>query len=299
MEIKNNSADRNNFTIIPNFVFTIGLSPYALSLYAYIKQTTGESGRCYKSTSTIADDLKMSAGMVTKAKQELKSNGLVEIELVKQSHGGKDYHSITILDVWQRNAVTIAERKKERSQGEQANSPSEIASSPYEFANSPSEPIKNPDNKNQEIKNNLGAASAQTPKKQSRTKKPVEPKSEIPPAVLAYREIRRTFPRKELFQSIDSTVGRDPQSLELWKQVLIGWAGQGWNPQNVNGALEFFKRGEIPQARGQNVIPFRKNGEGKSAQLKRVLFGGDDGEQGVGFENHGDVIDGIPIRAAN
>lgn len=145
MEIRDQSGDRDNFTMVPNFIFRLGLSPYAVTLYGYIKQAAGETGRCFKSTTTIASELSMSAGSVSAAKIELEKNGLIQIDNIRRAQGGKPYHSIAILDVWQRNAEFIATHKRERSLGEQANSSDEIATSQGEIIKNPS--INNPESK--------------------------------------------------------------------------------------------------------------------------------------------------------
>ncbi len=142
MEIRDDSGDHDNFTMIPNFVFRLGMSPYSVSLYGYIKQAAGETGRCFKSTATIAKELSMSAGTVSAAKAELEKNALIRINNIKRAQGGKAYHSIAILNVWQRNAEFINGHKKDRSPAEQSNSSDEIASSPSEIIKNPT--IENP-----------------------------------------------------------------------------------------------------------------------------------------------------------
>jgi hypothetical protein len=41
-------------------------------------------------------------------------------------------------------------------------------------------------------------------------------------------------------------------SLQRWAAVIQGWLGCGWSAGNVNGMLDYFKRNEIPGARGGN-----------------------------------------------
>jgi hypothetical protein len=41
-------------------------------------------------------------------------------------------------------------------------------------------------------------------------------------------------------------VGDEPKALALWERVVAGYVLKGWNPRNVAGMLEFFKRGEVP-----------------------------------------------------
>jgi len=71
---------------------------------------------------------------------------------------------------------------------------------------------------------------------------------EVPPAVKVFREVRRSYPPRETYALIHETVGEQPDALELWRQVLIGYSAMGWNPRNILGALDFFKRGEVPSA---------------------------------------------------
>ena len=78
---------------------------------------------------------------------------------------------------------------------------------------------------------------------------------EIPPAVQVYREVRRRFPAQELWDSIAKEVGAEEPSLVLWRKVLQTWVARGYNPMNVEGPLEWFKKREIPQ-----------NGSGKPAE---------------------------------
>ncbi len=86
-------------------------------------------------------------------------------------------------------------------------------------------------------------------------KKPLKTKQPIPPAITVFREVRRSFPPKETWETIANTVGEESDKLELWRNVLIGYALMGWNPRNVAGALEYFLKGEVPSP--------RDNGNGK------------------------------------
>jgi len=83
-------------------------------------------------------------------------------------------------------------------------------------------------------------------------------KREIAPAVQVYREVRRRFPAQELWDSIAKEVGADEPSLAFWRKVLKIWVARGYNPMNVEGPLEWFKKREIPQ-----------NGSGKPAEHTR------------------------------
>ncbi len=67
-----------------------------------------------------------------------------------------------------------------------------------------------------------------------------------PPAVRVFREVRRKYPVGELWTEIDQTVGSSPDDLEFWNQVLVRWAGCGYNPMAVDGPLDYFRRRELP-----------------------------------------------------
>ena len=94
------------------------------------------------------------------------------------------------------------------------------------------------------------AASAQ--------RKTPKPKREIPPSVQVYREVRRRFPAQELWGNIATIVGTDEPALAFWRKVLRAWVARGYNPMNVEGPLEWFKKREIPP-----------NGSGKPAEHTR------------------------------
>ena len=72
-------------------------------------------------------------------------------------------------------------------------------------------------------------------------------KREVPIAVQVYRDVRRRFPAQELWDGIAKEVGTDEPSLAFWREVLQAWVARGYNPMNVKGPLDWFKKREIPQ----------------------------------------------------
>lgn len=90
-------------TEIPNLLDDSDLSVYAFRLYVHLKRVAGDSGRCYQSTATMAKACKMSAGMVSKAKNELVSKDLIVLTIKKGEHGEFDSHLIEIKDIWAEN----------------------------------------------------------------------------------------------------------------------------------------------------------------------------------------------------
>jgi hypothetical protein len=103
---------------IPNRVVDIkGLNPLALALYVHIKRIAGDNGACYMSSEHLANNTGMSEGSISNFKKELVDAGLITIALKDSDHGGKPFHYITIVDVW--------DLDKPISPGELATSPGE------------------------------------------------------------------------------------------------------------------------------------------------------------------------------
>ena len=45
---------------------------------------------------------------------------------------------------------------------------------------------------------------------------------------------------------IDDTVGDKSEDLLFWGKVILSYIAAGWNPNNINGMLDFYRRREIP-----------------------------------------------------
>ena len=138
-KIKDDGDSHKYFSQIPHLIDDAEMSVYAFRLYVHIKRVVGKNGKCWQSTRTLSEKCKMSIGKISQAKDELKSLGLVEIELVKDKKG--EHHEITIVDVWLENMMRY-------SPGEQACSCSEQPCSCDERTRSPGEPKNNPPKNN-------------------------------------------------------------------------------------------------------------------------------------------------------
>lgn len=103
---------RDYFCMIPHLVNEVGLSVQAFRLYSWIKRRTGEYGKCFESSRKIAEACKMSTGSVTKAKRELKENGLIKIRKYDRGHGEFLGDEIRIVDIWDLNAKYYKEKYK-------------------------------------------------------------------------------------------------------------------------------------------------------------------------------------------
>jgi hypothetical protein len=75
---------------------------------------------------------------------------------------------------------------------------------------------------------------------------PPTPPSEYPSAQV-FREITHRWPAKSLQPELHAAIGSEPEAVELWRKVVRAWIGLGWNPMNLDGMLECFKRGEVPR----------------------------------------------------
>jgi len=142
--VSDNGDLRKYYAAIPNIVFTLGLHPYELTLYVYLKKVAGEDQVCWQSTATIAKACSMSAGMVSKLKAalarervELGGKALITITTEMQN-GGNANHGITITDIWPENMAELERVRRVKA----TRSQSEVAPSPYERARSPHEPAR-------------------------------------------------------------------------------------------------------------------------------------------------------------
>ena len=139
-QVRDEGDSRKYYTTIPNIIDDMDLSVYAYRLYGHLKRVAGDVGQCWQSTETLAKACGMGWATVSRAKKELVDHKLIIIEQVKNPLGGKDFHNITITDVWENNTIKYAP-----STQEVATSHQEIATSHQEIKNNP---IKNKPNNN-------------------------------------------------------------------------------------------------------------------------------------------------------
>lgn len=92
---------RAYYTMIPNMVDDLELSPYAFRLYAHLRRVAGENGSSWQSTRTLAKKCKMSTGKVSDSKKELQHARLIMITKCRCDRG--EYDDITIVDIWKEN----------------------------------------------------------------------------------------------------------------------------------------------------------------------------------------------------
>ena len=248
-------------TEIPNIIFRLGLTPYELTLYAHLKQTAGDGGQCWKSTSTLAKETGMSTGTISKAKDglvasrpELFGKSLIAVREEAGTRGGRPRHYITLTDVWPENMTM-------RGRVEEPTSATNTPSSPHELdgpqvhhtnfqvhhTNFPSSPHEL--KKEQSIKNELkeeeesptSLKKATLPPGAARAKKP-SPVSLSPPTNETPKRVKFVAPTLEEITADFAAKGRGDLAAEWygywdsrdwwrakgirmskWKSAVSGW----------------------------------------------------------------------------
>lgn len=133
------------FFRVPNIIFELGLTPYDLALYCAIRRTTGEDGICFRSGATLARLCRMSTGQVSCCKKrlaapfkELSGKPLIRVVERRSWHGGKPYHEIRVVDVWDDNDKHFSHfHASSTSANEVQTSEAEVAPSLAETKNNP------------------------------------------------------------------------------------------------------------------------------------------------------------------
>src|SRR5712675_1571520 len=84
--------DLGSFTMLPDFILHLGLSPDALALYCHYKSIIHENTRraCWKSTKTLCTEVGISDDRLRRAKQELKEHSLIEVSARTKPNGGRE-----------------------------------------------------------------------------------------------------------------------------------------------------------------------------------------------------------------
>lgn len=77
--------------------------------------------------------------------------------------------------------------------------------------------------------------------------------SQVPPAIKTVQIVFGRYPSKMLWRRIEDVVGDTPDE-DLMKTAYETWCARGYNPNNLDGWLSWYKDG-IPQPRGQVARP--------------------------------------------
>lgn len=74
------------------------------------------------------------------------------------------------------------------------------------------------------------------------------------PAVAVFREEAGLYPKRSMKRDIEDAVGSSEESLALWREVVHVWIARGYKPTNIEGPLQWFKSGGVPE-RGRALEP--------------------------------------------
>jgi hypothetical protein len=102
-KILGQTPDRRYYTIIPNMLDDLGLSPYAIRLYLRLKRRAGDNGKCFENSQHLAEGCRMSKTQISRSKAALVKADLITIKKRFLGHGHFPGHLITITDIWKRN----------------------------------------------------------------------------------------------------------------------------------------------------------------------------------------------------
>jgi len=118
-------------------------------------------------------------------------------------------------------------------------------------------------------------------------KSPPKPKAKaaVPLAVAKFHEVSQKYPNKALYSLIAETVGEKAEDIQFWGEVVLAYIGMGWNPVNITGMLEFYRKRVLPskepirggqnasnnQRHRRNAIPAQSLG-GQSVRITAEQF---------------------------
>lgn len=170
-EIRDEATPRDYFCQIPNLVDEMNLTPYAYRLYGHLRRVTGEAGKCWQSTRTLAEKCRMSMASVSEAKKELANTDPPLIRIASETGPKGVYHVITITDIWSINhdystgvSVRLVKSPPKRSHGEQERSSSEQQRSHGETKNISSKKTSSKKNTVSEKKKEISAVFSELEK---------------------------------------------------------------------------------------------------------------------------------------
>jgi len=88
-------SPHDNFTVIPDDIFNMGLGPYDVALYVYMKRVASGSVVCRHSTQALARKSGIGMIQVLKSERALEAAGLIRIQ--KEPYRGGVRRIITIV----------------------------------------------------------------------------------------------------------------------------------------------------------------------------------------------------------
>lgn len=112
---------REFFTIIPNIVYSLGLSPYDFILYATYKKIAGDGGKCTVTIPNLAKSCGISERQVQLSKKKLSSpfhlldgGSLIRITEQKMNNGAYTSSKVEIENIWPNNFSYLGELRSRK-----------------------------------------------------------------------------------------------------------------------------------------------------------------------------------------
>lgn len=233
------SGDRKYYSQIPHLIDDLGLSVYAYRLYGHLKRVTGETGQSWQSTKKLATYCNMSVFSVVEAKKELVKNRLIKITTEKSKRGGRDYHLITIIDIWKRNVNCYA-----KEQVSEANLQVSQDNEQVSVAQRKNNPLKNATQKPDE-ENEAADAEPITVENSSEfspfATKQVADSTLLDANIQIIKRVSGYYPKKVIRPTLIKIFAkRGNLDEEEFKNKYIDWVGAGYNPVKWKGILDHY-----------------------------------------------------------
>jgi len=242
--VSDDGDPRKYYAAIPNIVLTLGLNVYELALYVYLKKVAGESGTCWQSTATIARELSIGSGTVSRTKAllaqpraTLGGKALITVTTEIQN-GGNPNHAITITDIWPENMAALSRARAEKS-----------TRSRLEGARSPGE---------QRVPQGNATRSSGANKEEPLKNNPEEDRRGYPFNHFAVAEYCAAFKTElPIFQAetIASNVVDSELSRAVWGDVLRTFTGNGYQKHYAGNAVDRYIQDMRKIANGKKDSP--------------------------------------------
>ena len=111
----------------------------------------------------------------------------------------------------------------------------------------------------------------------AKTVKPTANPNQLHAAVKVYTEVTHRRPKQFIADVIAQSVASEGEDLNQWKSIVELWILSGWNPNNVDGMLDMYKKRHQPkESRGKRRViltndPPAKTEAETSAMLSEYL----------------------------
>lgn len=122
-EVDEEIPDHHFRTEIPNILFELGLDPFTLATYCYLKKIAGDRGRSWMSNEQLANYIGISKRKLIDIIKFLETiHPILETPLIKITHriksdGSKDTNLITIVNIWKINGNSFRNKNQNKKGG--------------------------------------------------------------------------------------------------------------------------------------------------------------------------------------